>query len=455
MSSFTNPSDQSSRDALERHRRNINRVDARSSAFKEVPQMLQVSEETPTSTRVYHRYGNQPITHWERPGETQAMADRRTREAQERAHENWGLAQGAIHGSNAFAQAGQQREDRRSDATWRNPIAYGNQMMTGRRPVSPRSQRERQVATDASKTSTQRGPAGRESRLQQIGRETSSSGKQRARKRGQQQRSLRGDMREQNKRLERQANYYYGTLEDQNYQKILDEVESHGNYQQASPEEIHGETLRLYRERYPMSISRRSSSGSSSGSSSKSKKKAEGPSPLEISKSFINKEDHPKWSKCPITLEFMTDPVVGSTGITYERTSIKEWLKNHKTCPITRKPLNYNSMVPNMSLRHAIIYYYEKNGGKESGSSSSGKKAAKKNTRRGGRRKIPFSKIPFSKIPFSKIPFSKKVRKTKKNKTKKNKTKKLKRKKLKRKKNKKSRKTGGRKLRKRMKTRRN
>ncbi|KAK1388981.1 U-box domain-containing protein [Heracleum sosnowskyi] len=44
----------------------------------------------------------------------------------------------------------------------------------------------------------------------------------------------------------------------------------------------------------------------------------------------------PKDFSCPITLDLMTDPVIISTGQTYDRSSITRWMEEgHCTCPKT------------------------------------------------------------------------------------------------------------------------
>lgn len=58
---------------------------------------------------------------------------------------------------------------------------------------------------------------------------------------------------------------------------------------------------------------------------------------------------------CPITQEVMTDPVIGSDGITYERSAIEAWFAaGHGTSPLTRQPMASRSLVPNIALRSAI-----------------------------------------------------------------------------------------------------
>lgn len=60
--------------------------------------------------------------------------------------------------------------------------------------------------------------------------------------------------------------------------------------------------------------------------------------------------------KCPISLEVMSDPVILSSGHTFDRSSIQRWLDaGHRTCPITKLPLpDRPSLIPNHALRSLI-----------------------------------------------------------------------------------------------------
>ncbi|KAG9129640.1 hypothetical protein Leryth_014481 [Lithospermum erythrorhizon] len=52
--------------------------------------------------------------------------------------------------------------------------------------------------------------------------------------------------------------------------------------------------------------------------------------------------------RCPISLELMSDPVIVSTGQTYERLSIEKWLEaGHSTCPKTQQALSKTTLTPN------------------------------------------------------------------------------------------------------------
>ncbi|EMS60975.1 U-box domain-containing protein 18 [Triticum urartu] len=60
--------------------------------------------------------------------------------------------------------------------------------------------------------------------------------------------------------------------------------------------------------------------------------------------------------QCPISLELMTDPVTVTTGQTYDRTSIKRWIKSGcRTCPVTGEKLRSTQFVPNPAGATAIL----------------------------------------------------------------------------------------------------
>ncbi len=58
---------------------------------------------------------------------------------------------------------------------------------------------------------------------------------------------------------------------------------------------------------------------------------------------------------CPIGMEIMKDPVIGSDGQTYEREAITEWLTTRMPrSPMTRVPMAVDNLQPNYALRAAI-----------------------------------------------------------------------------------------------------
>ncbi|XP_072984742.1 U-box domain-containing protein 4 [Typha latifolia] len=92
-----------------------------------------------------------------------------------------------------------------------------------------------------------------------------------------------------------------------------------------------------------------SSSSSSSGEQFKKSKKRlvswSGDSSFAIPTDFC----------CPISLDLMREPVIVSTGQTYDRASIVQWMEEgHYTCPNSGQSLSHNRLVPNRALRNLI-----------------------------------------------------------------------------------------------------
>lgn len=80
----------------------------------------------------------------------------------------------------------------------------------------------------------------------------------------------------------------------------------------------------------------------------------------EIAETFFTV---PKDFCCPITLDLMCDPVIISTGQTYDRRSICRWMgEGHCTCPKTGLLLSHNRLVPNRALRNLIMQWCSAHG---------------------------------------------------------------------------------------------
>ncbi|KAG6432886.1 hypothetical protein SASPL_104476 [Salvia splendens] len=76
-------------------------------------------------------------------------------------------------------------------------------------------------------------------------------------------------------------------------------------------------------------------------------------------KNFVIPDDF----RCPISLELMVDPVIVSTGQTYERSCIEKWLEaGHSTCPKTQQALTNTTVTPNYVLRSLIAQWCESYG---------------------------------------------------------------------------------------------
>ncbi|KAJ1263352.1 hypothetical protein BS78_09G177800 [Paspalum vaginatum] len=67
--------------------------------------------------------------------------------------------------------------------------------------------------------------------------------------------------------------------------------------------------------------------------------------------------------RCPISLDLMRDPVVASSGQTYDRESITRWFGSGKpTCPKTGQVLPSLELVPNKALKNLIARWCRENG---------------------------------------------------------------------------------------------
>ncbi|KAJ0677947.1 putative U box domain, armadillo-like helical, Zinc finger, RING/FYVE/PHD-type [Helianthus annuus] len=64
----------------------------------------------------------------------------------------------------------------------------------------------------------------------------------------------------------------------------------------------------------------------------------------------------PELFRCPISLELMKDPVILSTGVTYDRESVEKWIfeDGKHTCPVTSVALTSLDPVPNHTIRRMI-----------------------------------------------------------------------------------------------------
>lgn len=80
----------------------------------------------------------------------------------------------------------------------------------------------------------------------------------------------------------------------------------------------------------------------------KKKSKRDGDGFITVPKDFV----------CPISLDLMSDPVIISTGQTYDRTSIARWIEEgHCTCPKTGQMLVDSRIVPNRALKNLIVQW--------------------------------------------------------------------------------------------------
>ncbi|KAI3682577.1 hypothetical protein L1987_82647 [Smallanthus sonchifolius] len=71
----------------------------------------------------------------------------------------------------------------------------------------------------------------------------------------------------------------------------------------------------------------------------------------------------PKEFNCPLSNQIMRDPVIISTGKTYDRPSIQNWLNaGNKTCPKTQQVLAHTTLTPNHLIRDMINQWCKNHG---------------------------------------------------------------------------------------------
>ncbi|XP_020229278.1 U-box domain-containing protein 1 [Cajanus cajan] len=59
--------------------------------------------------------------------------------------------------------------------------------------------------------------------------------------------------------------------------------------------------------------------------------------------------------RCPISLDLMRDPVIVSSGHTYDRTSIAQWINSgHHSCPKSGQRLIHTALIPNYALKSLV-----------------------------------------------------------------------------------------------------
>ncbi|TVU36142.1 hypothetical protein EJB05_18059 [Eragrostis curvula] len=70
----------------------------------------------------------------------------------------------------------------------------------------------------------------------------------------------------------------------------------------------------------------------------------------------------PEELRCPISLQLMYDPVIISSGQTYERICIEKWFNDgHSTCPKTQQQLAHLCLTPNYCVKALIASWCEQN----------------------------------------------------------------------------------------------
>jgi hypothetical protein len=65
----------------------------------------------------------------------------------------------------------------------------------------------------------------------------------------------------------------------------------------------------------------------------------------------------PRWPQqflCPLSNQLMSDPVLATDGVTYQRDAITDWMRLRDVSPVTGRPLGSSALQPDFQLRAAI-----------------------------------------------------------------------------------------------------
>ena len=74
----------------------------------------------------------------------------------------------------------------------------------------------------------------------------------------------------------------------------------------------------------------------------------------------IKEEFDEEYGICPITQEYMTNPVITPSGNYYEKSAILDWIEKNKTDPLTREPLTVDMLMEDEEYKNKIIEYRKK-----------------------------------------------------------------------------------------------
>lgn len=67
--------------------------------------------------------------------------------------------------------------------------------------------------------------------------------------------------------------------------------------------------------------------------------------------------------RCPITMDYMVDPVFDVNGHTFERSAIENWYQTHDTSPVTNLPVANKILTPNFSVKQLMEEYNQPRNG--------------------------------------------------------------------------------------------
>ena len=78
---------------------------------------------------------------------------------------------------------------------------------------------------------------------------------------------------------------------------------------------------------------------------------------------YIDKKEEifdEEYGICPITLEYMNNPVLTPSGKYYEKSAIIDWINKHHNDPFTRENLSVDMLIEDPEYKQKIIEYKKK-----------------------------------------------------------------------------------------------
>ena len=74
----------------------------------------------------------------------------------------------------------------------------------------------------------------------------------------------------------------------------------------------------------------------------------------------IKNEEDENYGICPITQDYMKNPVLSPSGQYYEKDAILDWIRIKGNDPLTREPLSPEMLIDDPDYKKAIIEYRKK-----------------------------------------------------------------------------------------------
>ena len=73
-----------------------------------------------------------------------------------------------------------------------------------------------------------------------------------------------------------------------------------------------------------------------------------------------DEEEDENFGICPITKQYMKNPVLAPSGNYYEKDAILKWINENKNDPLTKEPLSADILIEDNDYKKAIIEYKRK-----------------------------------------------------------------------------------------------